>query len=182
MRKERLGNIVLCGLPGAGKTTVGKQLAALFDREFIDTDKVIEERYDVSCREFFQIFGEHAFRELEKEVVLSLQDKEAAVIALGGGTVEIPEVLKIIPFLGIVVLLVEDIEELIKRKIIDDTPATASDKKSYKKLANRRISLLRNIANIEVNCNNKNSNEISQEIIEKYTKYTSSIGILNQDR
>lgn len=79
-------NIVLVGMPGSGKTTIGKELAKKLGREFIDTDDVIKERFgDIS--EIFKVNGEQYFRKLERDVILETAAKCGAVIATGGGAV-----------------------------------------------------------------------------------------------
>ena len=80
-------NIVLIGMPGVGKTTVGMEIAAQMGREFYDLDQMIV--YD-DGREIPQIFaedGEEYFRQLEQKIVLSLANVTGAVIACGGGVV-----------------------------------------------------------------------------------------------
>lgn len=80
--------LVLIGLPGSGKTTVGRQLARRLERRFVDSDLVIEERLGCSIREFFENEGEQAFRDLEERVLDELsQDPEPCVLSTGGGSV-----------------------------------------------------------------------------------------------
>lgn len=85
LEKEKQ-NIVLVGMPGSGKTTIGKELAKRLDREFIDTDDIIKERFgDIS--EIFKVKGEGYFRKLERDVILETAAKCGTVIATGGGAV-----------------------------------------------------------------------------------------------
>jgi shikimate kinase len=77
--------IVLVGLPGAGKTTIGRALAQRLDRDFADSDEEIERRHAMTVRDCFIRHGEHRFRALEREVVSELARREHSVIALGGG-------------------------------------------------------------------------------------------------
>lgn len=79
--------IALVGLPGSGKSTVGRQLARRLNLPFRDSDHVIEERIGCTIREFFEREGEPAFREIEEEVIRELTDGEPAVLATGGGAV-----------------------------------------------------------------------------------------------
>lgn len=164
-------NIVLCGLPGVGKTTVGRELAKVLHREFIDTDTLVEEKCGLSCREYFTIYGEEAFRRVEEDVLLSLERKTPIVIALGGGVVEIPNAIEIVARLGTIVHITEDIEMLIERKIYGDKPATAGDEITYKILANRRLPLFGKIRHIEICCRNKPVGCISKEIIREVSSY-----------
>ena len=80
--------IVLVGFMGAGKTTVGRLLAARLGLPFTDSDQVIEERAGTPIRQIFADDGEPAFRELEHEVIADLLDGPDAVLALGGGAAD----------------------------------------------------------------------------------------------
>ena len=78
-------NIILIGFMACGKSTLGKKLANKLNFEFIDTDSEIEKNEQCSIAEIFEKFGENHFRELEKKLLLSLQDKQNCVISTGGG-------------------------------------------------------------------------------------------------
>lgn len=80
-------NIILTGFMGTGKTVVGKKLASLLNMDFIDTDRVIEEREKDSVVRIFQVKGEPYFRNVEAEVIEDVSKKERCVIATGGGAV-----------------------------------------------------------------------------------------------
>ncbi len=79
--------IALIGLPGCGKSTVGRNLARRLDSSFFDSDIVIERRLQCSIRAFFEREGEPAFRDVEEEVLADLVGECRAVIATGGGAV-----------------------------------------------------------------------------------------------
>lgn len=78
-------NIVLIGMMGCGKTTVGKLLAQRLGREFVDTDALIEQRENRSIPDIFATDGETRFRELELELCRELSGQDGLVIACGGG-------------------------------------------------------------------------------------------------
>jgi shikimate kinase len=85
--------IVLVGFMGAGKTTVGRQLARTLGLPFTDADQAIEEQAGRPIREIFATAGEQAFRDLERQVITGLLTAaEEAVLALGGGAVEAPAI------------------------------------------------------------------------------------------
>jgi len=79
--------VVLVGLPGSGKSTVGRQLARRLDVPFSDSDHVIEQRIGCSIRDFFSREGEQAFRDIEEAVIADLADGGEGVVATGGGAV-----------------------------------------------------------------------------------------------
>ena len=84
-------NVVLVGMPGSGKSTVGRELARILGREFIDTDLEIEKREGCSIPTIFKDKGEQYFRKLESQVVRDVGLTVNKVIATGGGVVKDPE-------------------------------------------------------------------------------------------
>ncbi len=80
-------NLILIGMPGAGKTTIGKKLAARMERKFIDADDAVRERAGMSIPEIFEKEGEAGFRKRETEVLSALGKESGLVIATGGGAV-----------------------------------------------------------------------------------------------
>ncbi len=74
------------GLPGSGKTTIGRQLARRLGVPFVDSDHVIEDRLGCSIREFFAREGEDSFRDVEEQVLDDLSQHHEGVMATGGGS------------------------------------------------------------------------------------------------
>jgi len=83
--------ISLIGLPGSGKSTVGRQLARRLQIPFYDSDRLIEERLGCAIREFFEREGEQHFRDIEAKVIDELTLQSTGVISTGGGAVLRPE-------------------------------------------------------------------------------------------
>ncbi|RYG06718.1 MAG: shikimate kinase, partial [Burkholderiales bacterium] len=83
----RLPTIACVGLPGSGKSTVGRQLARRLGVRFVDSDHVIEQRIGCSIREFFEREGEVAFRDVEQDVLDEITQQGCGVLSTGGGTV-----------------------------------------------------------------------------------------------
>ncbi|TAG35683.1 MAG: shikimate kinase [Polaromonas sp.] len=79
--------ISLVGLPGSGKSTVGRQLARRFDVPVFDSDHVIEQQLGCSIREYFEFEGEAAFRDVEESVIDQLTQHPMCVLSTGGGAV-----------------------------------------------------------------------------------------------
>ncbi|WP_242964751.1 shikimate kinase [Flavonifractor sp. An100] len=86
MEREKQ-NLVLTGMPGCGKTTVGQRLAQRLGRTFVDTDALVEEQAGCSIPELFDREGEEAFRRLEHQVLCQASREQGRVIATGGGIV-----------------------------------------------------------------------------------------------
>jgi shikimate kinase len=105
----------LVGMPGSGKTTVGRQLARRLGLPFRDSDHVIEERLGCNIREFFAREGESAFRDVEEQVVRDLAQGPSAVVATGGGAVVREATREALRAGGHVIYLRSTPEELFRR-------------------------------------------------------------------
>lgn len=115
-----MSNLIICGFKGAGKTTFGKKLADCLLLPFLDTDEEIARRVGKSPRELFKIDDGITFRQLEKEVIRSLQNLKDHVIALGGGTLCDPTNRQTLLKMGLLLYLKVDKETLYKR--VDSFP------------------------------------------------------------
>lgn len=80
-----MSRLVLIGAPGAGKSTVGKALSEKLNREFLDTDALIQDSTGKTITDIFVVDGEEAFRAIELEVLADVLKSENTVISLGGG-------------------------------------------------------------------------------------------------
>ncbi len=80
-------NIILVGLMGAGKSTIGRNIAKRLNKDFYDSDRVIEERTGVDISTIFEIEGEQGFRDREEQVIEELCKMNNVVIATGGGSI-----------------------------------------------------------------------------------------------
>ena len=80
--------IYLIGLPGVGRSTVGKELALKLEYDFIDLDLYIEELMNKKIPDIFNEFGEDFFRELEKKALNNMLEKENVVVSCGGGIIK----------------------------------------------------------------------------------------------
>lgn len=107
--------ICLVGLPGSGKTTVGRQLARRLGLPFVDSDPVIEQRIGCSIREYFEREGEEAFRDVEQQVIDDLTQTHAGVLSTGGGAVLRPLNRQHLRERGQVVYLRSTPEEVFRR-------------------------------------------------------------------
>jgi len=107
--------ISLVGMPGSGKSSVGRQLARRLRLPFADSDAVIEQRVGESVRSFFEREGEDRFRELETIVLRELLTHDHGVIATGGGAVLRPENREVLQARSTVVYLRSTPDELFRR-------------------------------------------------------------------
>ena len=107
--------IVLIGLMGSGKTTIGVKLAAKLNLRFIDSDHEIESEAGCSIEQIFETCGEAAFRQAERHIIRRLLDSCPGVLATGGGAFLAPETRQAITEKAISVWLRTDLDTLVRR-------------------------------------------------------------------
>jgi len=113
--------LVLVGLMGAGKSTIGRRLAHSLELNFVDADNEIIEAAGCSISDIFAMYGESIFRDLEQRVLLRLAGSEACVIATGGGAFINPVIRGAIKEKAISVWLNADLDVLVERTSRRDT-------------------------------------------------------------
>ena len=107
--------VVLVGLMGVGKSTVGRKIASLLGRDFVDADDAIVAAAQRSIPEIFETFGEAYFRDGERRVIARLMDEAHGVIATGGGAFVDPATRALILERGIAVWIDCDVDTLVER-------------------------------------------------------------------
>ena len=110
--EKKVENIVLIGMPGCGKSTIGKKMAAETGKKFVDTDILVEEKAGKSIPDIFKEDGEAVFRKLEAEVMALVGKESGQVIATGGGCVLNLENVRNLKQNGTVVFIKRDIKKL----------------------------------------------------------------------
>jgi len=105
-------NVVLIGMPGCGKSTTGKILSKMLDKEFVDCDEEIEKYKNMSIPEIFEKEGEESFRKAEHEVIKEVTKKTGCIIATGGGCVTREENYSYLHQNGVVFWIKRDIQKL----------------------------------------------------------------------
>ncbi|MCW8902062.1 MAG: shikimate kinase AroK [Gammaproteobacteria bacterium] len=108
-------NIFLIGLMGAGKTTIGRQLASELSLEFFDSDHEIEKRTGVTITHIFDIEGEAGFRKRETAMLDELTEKKGIVLATGGGAILQAENRQFLMSRGTTIYLYANIDTLLER-------------------------------------------------------------------
>jgi shikimate kinase len=161
--------IILIGPPGAGKTSVGKALAKKLSLNFLDSDKVIEEKSGKSISEIFITDGEPAFREMERAAVIDLIESQDGVIALGGGSVMDLEVSKrLLPMANVVFLDVSISNAAPRVGFNRDRPLLLGNpRQQWIALMEKRRSTYEALAKARVSTDNKKPVEVVEEIVKE---------------
>ena len=108
-------NIIITGFMGTGKSVVAKELARKLKMEFIDMDRIVEERHGMSISNIFDRYGERYFRAQENKLVKELSRKENMVIATGGGTLLSSDNARILNQRGQIICLYADSQAIYNR-------------------------------------------------------------------
>ena len=162
-------NLVLTGMMGSGKSTIGKNLSKNLKMDFADTDNIIEQKLSLSVSKIFEIKGEEFFRMMEEKEIQELINKTNIIIALGGGTFMNKIIREKIKRNAVSIWLDLDISELYKRTKINKKRPLLIDmsEDDLKKLYDKRKKIY-SLADFKIDCNNKNKDEITEEIKEFY--------------
>jgi shikimate kinase len=158
-------NIVLIGMPGSGKSTVGVILAKLTSRDFIDTDVLIQTREQRALQEIVDREGYMALRRVEERILLALSCQDH-VIATGGSAVYSHSAMELLRADGVIVFLDADLATL-RSRVHDFTTrglAKRSDQ-TFADLFEERVALYAKYADIIVNCSGLSHEEVCADII-----------------
>lgn len=151
-------NIVLIGMPGSGKTTVGAQLAKSLRRPFLDTDAIIEERENCSIQDIITAKGEAYFRDLETAVIHRIAGEQHHVIATGGGAILRDENITHLRENGIILFLDRSLDKLIATK----NRPLSSDNDSLQQRYLERYHLYCNLCNLHVSADGSVEDVVKQ--------------------
>ena len=158
---------VLVGLPGSGKSTIGRRLAKVLDVSMLDTDAVIEETTGRTIADIFATDGEKEFRRIEEEVIRSALQTHDGVLSLGGGAVTTPGVREALAGHTVVYLEISAAEGVRRTGGSTVRPLLAGGDRAekYRKLMAERVPLYRKVATIRVNTNRRNPGAVVRTIV-----------------
>lgn len=157
-------NIILIGMPGAGKSTIGVVLAKKLGYEFIDSDIVIQNKYKKILQELINEHGIDGFEKIENDVNKNLNTKNS-VIATGGSAIYGKEAMEHFDSIGTVVYLNLPYEEIEQRLgNLEERGVTIKKGQTLKDLYNERTPLYKKYANVIIDCQGKTIREIVEEI------------------
>ncbi|WP_027624687.1 shikimate kinase [Clostridium lundense] len=165
-------NIILIGMPGSGKTAIGKILSQKLNYSFMDTDESIIHNENMTIKEIFKCKGEEYFRQLEKRIVDDIMCMDKRVISTGGGLPAFYNNIDKLNNAGITIFLDVPLEILITRnEISNDRPLLQNNiKEKLIELYKKRLPIY-NKAHIKIDNYNKSIEAIGDYIINSIMKY-----------
>ena len=166
---QDLPNIYLVGPMGAGKTTIGRHLAELLGRDFMDSDHEIEARTGANIPWIFEKEGELGFRLREKNVIADLTNKKNVVLATGGGAITQPENRQHLHNRGITIYLRTSVDiQLLRTHRDRNRPLLQVDnpEQKLKSLLAERDPLYREVAHFVVETHQGSARDLAQKILQ----------------
>lgn len=157
-------NIILIGLSGCGKTTIGDLLAKKLNMDFVDIDKYIEEKEGKTITDIFE-YGEDYFREIESKAVEEVSKISSTVISTGGGVIKKFSNIEILNKNGIIIFINRSAEDIISDIDVSIRPLLKDGKEKIHKLYEERYHLYKKYCDYEI-VNNKELNDVVDTIID----------------
>lgn len=163
-------NVILCGMMGCGKSTVGACLAEKMNSAHVDTDGMIVERHG-RITDIFEQYGEEYFRALETETVKELVQRDRLVISTGGGLVLKQENVELLKKNGKIVFLRAGVETLLARLQADTERPLLQNADSLRErlenLLKDRAPIYEQAADLTLDVDKKTPEELAKEIMER---------------
>ena len=160
---------VLIGLPGSGKSTIGRRLAKALNLTLLDTDAAIEETTGRTIADIFATDGEPEFRRIEEEVVRSALQTHDGVLSLGGGAITTPGVRDALAGHTVIYLEISAAEGVRRTGGSTVRPLLAGGDRNekFKALMTARVPLYRRVATMRVNTNRRNPGAVVRYIVDR---------------
>lgn len=160
---------VLIGLPGSGKSTIGKRLAKSLGVALLDTDAAIEQTTGRSIADIFSNDGEAEFRRIEEEVVRDALGSHDGVLSLGGGAITSPGVREALSGHTVIYLEISAAEGVRRTGGATVRPLLAGGDRAekFRALMSQRVPLYRRAATIRVNTNRRNPGAVARQIVSR---------------
>jgi shikimate kinase len=160
---------VLIGLPGSGKSTIGRRLAKELGVGLLDTDTAIERQTGRSIADIFATEGEAEFRRIEEQVVRRSLDEHDGILSLGGGAVTTPGVRQALAGHMVIFLEISAAEGVRRTGGNTVRPLLAGGDRAekYRALMSQRVPLYRRVATMRVNTNRRNPGAVVRHIVSR---------------
>ncbi len=163
---NRKSSVVLIGMPGVGKSTLGVLLAKELGLEFVDTDLTIQTREGKTLQEIMDDGGHLALREVESHVLQELNFAASKVVSTGGSAVYSPEGMANLVEHGFIVYLSLSLQALQARiHNYEQRGIARAPGQSFESLMAERVDLYRQYADVEIDCEGKNPEQCLQAIL-----------------
>ena len=163
-------NIVLIGMPGCGKSSIGEMIGKLLQTDFYDLDAYIEEKAHANIPELFQL-GEDHFRQLESNAVREIYHKEAVVISTGGGIVTRPENMRLLNETGTIFYIERPLDMILQSSDLRGRPLLAEDSSRIYALHEQRKHLYEKYCHFRI-LNDQSLDTAATQIAEIMSKNT----------
>jgi len=173
-RKFQSGNLILVGLMGSGKTTMGRALAKHLDKAFVDSDEEIQQRTGVTIPHIFDIEGETGFRQRETAAIRELVERNDMVLATGGGAVLAEQSRELMQQNGIVIYLKASVHDLWQRTRHDrNRPLlqTADPHAKLTELFQQRDPLYLQVADIVMQSGKQSAHALMLHLVDEIEKF-----------
>jgi shikimate kinase len=160
---------VLIGLPGSGKSTIGRRLAKSLGVSLLDTDVAIEQTTGRTIADIFSNDGEAEFRRIEEQVIREALGSHEGVLSLGGGAITSPGVREALSGHTVIYLEISAAEGVRRTGGTTVRPLLAGGDRGekFRKLMNQRVPLYRRAATLRVNTNRRNPGAVVRYIVSK---------------
>ena len=167
-------NIYLVGLMGAGKTTIGRQLANALQLPFYDSDKAIEDQTGVDILTIFEYEGEKGFRVREQNMIKELTQLSGIVLATGGGAVLTAENRELLTKNGFVVYLQCSVDKILQRTRRDNQRPllkTENPRERIETLFSEREEYYLSCSDFQIETSSMQSKAVVQHILNQYDEF-----------
>lgn len=159
-------NVTVIGMPGVGKSYLGRKLAKRLGYTFIDVDKQMEKRYGKPLQKILDELGDEKFICAEAQEIRSLADVDKTLISPGGSVVYAPEAMELLKKISHIIYLAAPTELIQKRITVQSRGIVGLRDQSFAELHEERKALYEKWADITINADQKSENEIVQEMLD----------------
>lgn len=172
-------NIVLIGMSGVGKSHIGKNIASILGKNYIDSDNLIVQKEGLSIDIIFSKYGEEYFRRIEKDIIEEISTLKNSIISTGGGVILNPVNIENLKKNGCIFFLEAKISTIVNNLLLDTSVVrpllkNSSDLyESVEKLYEKRREIYLLSCDKKISIDNKDNGEITIEILDKYDKLLS---------